>query len=84
MLMPQREACSRDFNRCRFDVGDVKSICEKVKRNDSKKRSRTLPLFETSLRFQTLAIIGDKIEFHEIFNSITVVAVARSCESYGS
>ena len=68
MSTPQRVACTRGFDRCEYDIGDVGGICEKAGRNDSWVGSGTLPLVGTSLGSQTLAVIGGKIGLKAIFN----------------
>ena len=64
----QRVAHIRGFDRCGCNIGDVRSICERAGCSGSWVRSGTLPLVETSLGSQTLAVIGEKIGFKAISN----------------
>ncbi len=80
--MPQQVACSRDFGKQGYDIGNVRDIYARV--GHIWVVSGILPLVKARLGLQTLAAVREQMRFQVLSNEATGVSDVRNYKSNGS
>lgn len=63
MFMLQKVACYKNISRQKYDIGDIRGICDKARYTGSWMAFGTLPLDEVKLSSQILAVVGKRMRF---------------------
>lgn len=61
-------AYTKNFNRQKYDIKDIKSICKKARYSKSLVEVEILLIFRIKLGFQILAVLKKQIKFQVFFN----------------
>lgn len=72
-------AYNRGFDKLRYDIQDIRVICQWVWHNLME--SKTLPLVETRLSSSTLVIVGKQVRFQVLVYETAKTCYSRTCQS---